>query len=54
VDFNFCYKCYNSRRKLHVEAHSIEGIGPELVSVYSPSETSSSREGADDESDDNS
>jgi hypothetical protein len=51
ADTNFCYKCYNSRHKLHVERHSFEGIGPELAPMYSPSETSSSTEGDGDDSD---
>lgn len=41
LDFNLCYKCYNSRRKLHTEGHSFDEIGPEFASSYGDSETSS-------------
>jgi hypothetical protein len=52
INFGFCYKCHNSRRRLHNEGHLFNEIGPEFASMYSMSETSSSRNrGSNSESD---
>ncbi|KAH8805995.1 ankyrin repeat-containing domain protein [Xylogone sp. PMI_703] len=48
LDFNFCYKCYNSRRRLHIEGHLFDEIGPEFASTYGNSETSSHLESESD------
>ncbi|RFU27758.1 hypothetical protein B7463_g8575, partial [Scytalidium lignicola] len=45
-----CLGCYNSRRRLHIEGHLFDEIGPEFGSTYGDSETPS-HQGSDHESD---
>ncbi|XDG00927.1 hypothetical protein ABKA04_000542 [Annulohypoxylon sp. FPYF3050] len=43
MDFDLCYKCYNSRDKIHPSDHEFEEVGPEFVEddVASPIRSSS-------------
>ncbi|RYP17553.1 hypothetical protein DL765_004442 [Monosporascus sp. GIB2] len=43
IDFDFCYKCYNSKHKLHWPGHEFEKKGPEfIVDSVAPRSRSSS------------
>ncbi|KAN0068216.1 Ankyrin repeat-containing domain protein [Elaphomyces granulatus] len=44
LNFYFCYKCNNSRSRLHTEGHLFDEIGPELMFASDSSETSSDSE----------
>ncbi|RYO88272.1 hypothetical protein DL766_003716 [Monosporascus sp. MC13-8B] len=65
IDFDFCYKCYNSKHRIHWPGHEFEKHGPEFIvdtvaprsrsSLPAPSSseiTSTSASDSDDESED--